>query len=91
MKAVVGEEALTAEDLLYLEFLEKFEKGFISQGMSGLLLSPSVSLAVLNSLSHLLSPPLTCRRTVREPHRVRVARHRLVAAASVPQGDAQAH
>jgi len=32
MKAVVGEEALTPEDLLYLEFLEKFEKGFISQG-----------------------------------------------------------
>lgn len=31
MKAVVGEEALTAEDLLYLEFLNKFEKTFISQ------------------------------------------------------------
>merc|ERR550537_1560735 len=32
MKAVVGEEALSAEDLLYLEFLEKFEHGFINQG-----------------------------------------------------------
>ncbi|XP_027200154.1 V-type proton ATPase subunit Vha55 [Dermatophagoides pteronyssinus] len=32
MKAVVGEEALTAEDLLYLEFLNKFEKTFITQG-----------------------------------------------------------
>merc|ERR1719183_1066775 len=32
MKAVVGEEALTGEDLLYLEFLEKFEKNFINQG-----------------------------------------------------------
>ncbi|KAG0714959.1 V-type proton ATPase subunit B [Chionoecetes opilio] len=32
MKAVVGEEALTADDLLYLEFLGKFEKTFISQG-----------------------------------------------------------
>ena len=32
MKAVVGEEALTSEDLLYLEFLSKFEKNFISQG-----------------------------------------------------------
>ena len=31
MKAVVGEEALTAEDLLYLEFLTKFEKNFITQ------------------------------------------------------------
>ncbi|XP_059141995.1 V-type proton ATPase subunit B [Physella acuta] len=32
MKAVVGEEALTPEDLLYLEFLIKFEKNFITQG-----------------------------------------------------------
>ncbi|TRY65443.1 hypothetical protein DNTS_008774 [Danionella cerebrum] len=32
MKAVVGEEALTPDDLLYLEFLQKFEKNFISQG-----------------------------------------------------------
>ena len=32
MKAVVGEEALSQDDLLYLEFLQKFEKTFISQG-----------------------------------------------------------
>jgi len=32
MKAVVGEEALSSEDLLYLEFLGKFEKNFINQG-----------------------------------------------------------
>ncbi|OON13413.1 ATP synthase [Opisthorchis viverrini] len=32
MKAVVGEEALSPEDLLYLEFLTKFEKNFITQG-----------------------------------------------------------
>jgi len=32
MKAVVGEEALSADDLLYLEFLQKFEKTFITQG-----------------------------------------------------------
>merc|ERR1712087_91790 len=32
MKAVVGEEALTPDDLLYLEFLSKFEKNFIAQG-----------------------------------------------------------
>ena len=31
MKAVVGEEALTPDDLLYLEFLGKFEKNFIAQ------------------------------------------------------------
>jgi V-type H+-transporting ATPase subunit B len=32
MKAVVGEEALSAEDLLYLEFLDKFERKFVCQG-----------------------------------------------------------
>ncbi len=32
MKAVVGEEALSSDDLLYLEFLENFERGFINQG-----------------------------------------------------------
>nr|WCZ58689.1 V-type proton ATPase subunit B [Seculamonas ecuadoriensis] len=33
MKAVVGEEALAAEDRMYLKFLERFEKEFITQGM----------------------------------------------------------
>ena len=32
MKAVVGEEALSGEDLLYLEFLEAFESRFVNQG-----------------------------------------------------------
>lgn len=32
MKAVVGEEALTPEDFLYLEFLDKFEHKFLTQG-----------------------------------------------------------
>lgn len=32
MKSVVGEEALTADDRLYLEFHDKFEKKFVSQG-----------------------------------------------------------
>ena len=31
MKAVVGEEALSSEDLLYLEFLDKFERKFVLQ------------------------------------------------------------
>lgn len=35
MKAVVGEEALSDDDLLYLEFLQKFEKQFIAQGERG--------------------------------------------------------
>jgi V-type H+-transporting ATPase subunit B len=30
MKAVVGEEALNQDDLLYLEFLERFEGEFIT-------------------------------------------------------------
>ena len=32
MKAVVGEEALSSEDKLSLEFLDKFERTYISQG-----------------------------------------------------------
>merc|ERR1719224_151279 len=32
MKAVVGEEALSPEDHLYLEFLDKFESKFVAQG-----------------------------------------------------------
>ncbi|MDI1492762.1 MAG: Vacuolar ATP synthase subunit B [Ramalina farinacea] len=32
MKAVVGEEALSSEDKLSLEFLDKFERNYISQG-----------------------------------------------------------
>ena len=42
MKAVVGEEALTPEDKLSLEFLEKFERSFIAQGTC-LIPSPSNS------------------------------------------------
>lgn len=32
MKAVVGEEALSDEDMLYLEFIDKFEAKFVTQG-----------------------------------------------------------
>ena len=32
MKAVVGEEAMTDDDMLYLTFLEQFENEFIRQG-----------------------------------------------------------
>lgn len=32
MKAVVGEEALSSEDKLSLEFLDKFERTFVAQG-----------------------------------------------------------
>lgn len=43
MKAVVGEEALSSEDKLSLEFLEKFERSFISQ-------SPYESRTIFESL-----------------------------------------
>lgn len=33
MKAVVGEEALSPEDKLALEFLDKFEHQFVGQGL----------------------------------------------------------
>merc|ERR1712159_430014 len=33
MKSVVGEEALSREDLLHLEFMEKFEHEFVTQGV----------------------------------------------------------
>ena len=33
MKAVVGEEALSVEDRMYLEFTENFESQFVQQGM----------------------------------------------------------
>ena len=36
MKAVVGEEALSAEDKLALEFLDKFERQFVGQGIRSL-------------------------------------------------------
>ena len=32
MKAVVGEEALTPEDMTYLRFTERFERKFLQQG-----------------------------------------------------------
>jgi V-type H+-transporting ATPase subunit B len=33
MKAVVGEEALSPEDKLALEFLDRFEHEFVAQGL----------------------------------------------------------
>ena len=45
MKAVVGEEALSSEDLLYLEFLEKFENKFVNQVRRGAAPASWVSVA----------------------------------------------
>jgi V-type H+-transporting ATPase subunit B len=43
MKAVVGEEALSAEDKLALEFLDKFEHQFVGQGLKSHVLSAKSS------------------------------------------------
>ena len=40
MKAVVGEEALSSEDKLALEFLDKFEHQFVGQGDWQLVVNP---------------------------------------------------
>jgi len=32
MKAVVGEEALTSDEIAYIDFLDNFERKFINQG-----------------------------------------------------------
>ena len=45
MKAVVGEEALSSDDLLYLEFLDKFERKFINQGNEGRNIYDALDLA----------------------------------------------
>lgn len=52
MKAVVGEEALSSEDKLSLEFLDKFERGFVAQGMFLTLCIPCTSYYLL-----ILNPP----------------------------------
>ena len=44
-KAVVGEEALSSDDLLYLEFLDKFERKFIKQGNEGRNIYDALDLA----------------------------------------------
>lgn len=48
MKAVVGEEALSSEDKLALEFLDKFERQFVGQGQ---LYSPRVLIIASLSLT----------------------------------------
>lgn len=54
MKAVVGEEALSLEDHLYLQFVDKFEGKFINQGTFRLLPISSPSFTT----------PCACRANV---------------------------
>lgn len=75
MKAVVGEEALTPEDLLYLEFLQKFEKNFITQGTT------ATTIAQPNCLC-------LCR-CVRKPNSVWVPGDRLAIVEDIPEGNVE--
>ena len=71
MKAVVGEEALSSEDKLALEFLDKFEHQFVGQGNFSFI---SSSLIKLNRQT----------RCIRITDRVRVFRSCLVSPAHFP-------
>ena len=77
MKAVVGEEALSPEDKLALEFLDKFEKNFVGQGE---LLSPVCCSIRLRNYAN---------RCIRVSHHHRVLRNCMVLVADVPEGTAQ--
>jgi hypothetical protein len=76
MKAVVGEEALSAEDKLALEFLDKFERQFVGQGAR---LPPS----------HTLTSFLTPNRRIRITNDLRVSGSRLVAPSDFPERTAE--
>jgi C-terminal domain of V and A type ATP synthase len=78
MKAVVGEEALSPEDKLALEFLDKFEKNFVGQGEL---------LCLLDLQSRRLQGYV--RRCLRVSHNHRVVRYCVVLAAHVPEGTAE--
>jgi hypothetical protein len=76
MKAVVGEEALSAEDKLALEFLDKFEHQFVGQGLSFFLFHGSAM-------------GLTSLRRVRIADNLRLSRSCLVSPTYIPQRAAQ--
>lgn len=87
MKAVVGEEALTPDDLLYLEFLGKFEKNFIAQVSFDSISSSLVRTFLINFLLF----PFRSSGQLREPYRLRVVGHRMAIVAYLPERDAQAN
>lgn len=89
MKAVVGEEALTSEDLLYLEFLQKFEKNFITQGGAQRGAGPGPPSPL--PLGQRSSRSFVVPRSLREPHGVRVTGSGLETAAYLSERDAEAH
>ena len=66
MKAVVGEEALSSEDHLYLEFLDKFESKFVTQVKKKSERASSRSRNSLTLHTHTQSP--NCPRLSLTPH-----------------------
>ena len=77
MKAVVGEEALSSEDKLALEFLDKFEHQFVGQG------DLHLSRLTLNEKSNWST------RCIRITDRVRVFGSGLDSPTYFPQGTAE--
>ena len=57
-EAVVGEEALSDEDALYLEFLDAFEREFIDQGNVGRTIRESLDVAWKNAWKNDVPVPL---------------------------------
>jgi hypothetical protein len=85
MKAVVGEEALSPEDKLALEFLDKFERQFVGQGMECCLRVASVRLVlIMRTGAH----ARRCR-CLRVADHFRFARSCLVSASHFPKGTAE--
>ena len=82
MKAVVGEEALSGEDLLYLEFLDKFERKFIDQGNEG--------RTIFEALDSRLEPPAHLPARAPPPHPAEDPRPVLRQARARPGCDGQA-
>ncbi len=75
MKAVVGEEALSSEDKLALEFLDKFERQFVGQGEDSVCIGGPRDA----HLKHFF-------RGVRVSDYLRLARSGVVAPSHLPEG-----
>jgi hypothetical protein len=96
MKAVVGAEALSAEDNLYLAFTDKFENRFLRQGACGCRVTClwcPVGVAQPTRCQWCTVPSVTrvcvSRRTVRRAKHLRLAGHCVGHVALLPARDAQ--
>ena len=85
MKAVVGEEALSDEDKLFLEFTDSFESTFLQQGRCVAALSPACLCQNAPALTNVPCAVLQVRAT----DSVRELGYRVGPVEEVPAGDAQ--